>query len=168
MDKIKQIMDKFRILLENNKKIAVIISILVILLSTSLTIYNSSTLLSKNENHSQQSQNLEPEEEVELLPVQKRDNEVKNEDSQINTINENINTEKVKDNNVYLDPFAGPIKLNGVIVGGQGENAAIIKVGNSTYVVKKGDIVLNYWTVKTITKDFIIIESDSITHKITL
>lgn len=57
------------------------------------------------------------------------------------------------------DPFMGPMVLSGIITGGQDRNLAIIKSGNTTYVAKQGDKILDYWTINEVTRDSTILVS---------
>jgi len=58
------------------------------------------------------------------------------------------------------DPFMGPMVLLGVITGGRDDNIAIIKSGNTTYVVKEGEQILDYWNLKAVNGDSAVLESD--------
>ncbi len=170
LDKLKQKISHFRTIIEKNKKIVLIISILVIILSAAVIIYSSSDLSNETEDDLKISQNTESKDKVDFLPVQKRDNEesrTEDQDTENGDVENSEELESLQEEQNF-DPFAGPITLNGVIVGGKGDNAAVIDVGNSTYVVKQGDSILDYWTIKEIKEDYIILESDSITHKVTL
>jgi hypothetical protein len=49
--------------------------------------------------------------------------------------------------NQYFDPFAEPIKLTGIAIGGAGGPMAIIESGGSSFIVKVGDYVDDLWAV---------------------
>ncbi len=74
---------------------------------------------------------------VEVLPQQKR-NYVLDDDRSWATFNP-IN-----------DPFAEPMKLTGVVIGGRGGTMAIIESGGTSYIVSEGDYVDDLWAVLVI------------------
>jgi hypothetical protein len=49
--------------------------------------------------------------------------------------------------NPMSDPFAEPMKLTGVVIGGRGGSMAIIESGGSSYIVTEGDYVDDLWAV---------------------
>lgn len=54
---------------------------------------------------------------------------------------------------VMSDPFSsGPITLMGVIMSNNKNNVAIIENGDSTFIVKEGEMLLDYWKVEKIEK----------------
>ena len=55
--------------------------------------------------------------------------------------------------NQYFDPFAEPIKLTGVAIGGTGGPMAIIESGGSSFIVKVGDYVDDLWAVIEIKRE---------------
>ncbi len=66
-----------------------------------------------------------------------------------------------------LDPFAAPPMLMGVLLGGGGEDIAIIEAGGNTYITRIGDRVAGLWQVREIHKDKAIIrmgEHETILH----
>ncbi len=56
-----------------------------------------------------------------------------------------------------LDPFASPPMLVGVLLGGGGEDMAIIEAGGNTYITRVGDVVAGLWQVSEIHRDKTII-----------
>jgi hypothetical protein len=58
-----------------------------------------------------------------------------------------------------LDPFAEPMKLTGVVTGGRGGSTAIIEAGGSSYIVFEGDYVEDYWAVRLITADMVVLRA---------
>ncbi len=61
--------------------------------------------------------------------------------------------------NQYFDPFAEPIKLTGVAIGGLGGPMAIIESGGSSYIVKVGDYVDDLWAVLEIKRETVILRA---------
>lgn len=57
------------------------------------------------------------------------------------------------------DPFSGPMVLSGLITGGDGGSLAIIKTSGATYVVQEGDLIEDYWTLKEIREQKVILEA---------
>ena len=54
---------------------------------------------------------------------------------------------------VKSDPFSsGPITLTGVIMSNNENNVAIIENGDATFILKEGDMLLDYWKVEKIEK----------------
>lgn len=53
----------------------------------------------------------------------------------------------------FIDPFAEPMKLTGVAIGGHGGNMAIIESGGTSYIVAVGDYVDDLWAVTIISRD---------------
>lgn len=51
------------------------------------------------------------------------------------------------------DPFAAPPKLMGVLLGGEGEDLAIIEAGGNTYISSVGDSVAGLWKLRKIQRD---------------
>lgn len=61
--------------------------------------------------------------------------------------------------NQYFDPFAEPIKLTGVAIGGSGGPMAIIESGGSSFIVKVGDYVDDLWAVLEIKREMVILRA---------
>jgi hypothetical protein len=57
------------------------------------------------------------------------------------------------------DPFAGPLKLNGIVFGGRGGDMAIIESGKAVYVVSVGETVDELWVVDAIQEDSVLLSS---------
>jgi len=57
------------------------------------------------------------------------------------------------------DPFSGPMVLSGLITGGNGNNLAIIKTSRATYVVQEGELIEDYWTLKEIREQKVVLEA---------
>lgn len=51
---------------------------------------------------------------------------------------------------IIMDPFAEPMQLRGIAIGGLGGNMAIIESGGSAYIVSVGDYVDDLWAVTKI------------------
>jgi hypothetical protein len=58
------------------------------------------------------------------------------------------------------DPFAGPMKLVGVVLCGKGNHLAIIEAGGTAYVVARGQKIAGYWTVLSIQQKAVELRSD--------
>lgn len=54
--------------------------------------------------------------------------------------------------NPIMDPFAEPIKLTGVVIGGRGGTMAIIESSGTSFIVAVGDYVDDLWAVYQITR----------------
>jgi hypothetical protein len=54
---------------------------------------------------------------------------------------------------VGIDPFALPIELQGIVTGGPGEDLAIIKARQTTYIVGPGDKIAGDWEVAAINRN---------------
>ena len=52
-----------------------------------------------------------------------------------------------------VDPFADPMRLTGVVVGGYGGTMAIIESSNTSYIVSVGDYIDDIWLVYRISRD---------------
>ncbi len=61
--------------------------------------------------------------------------------------------------NQYVDPFAEPIKLTGVAIGGSGGPMAIIESGGNSYIVKVGDYVDDLWAVLEINRETVVLRA---------
>jgi hypothetical protein len=61
--------------------------------------------------------------------------------------------------NQYFDPFAAPIKLTGVVIGGFGGPMAIIESGGSSFIVKVGDYVDDLWAVLEIKREMVVLQA---------
>jgi hypothetical protein len=57
------------------------------------------------------------------------------------------------------DPFAQPMKLTGIVTGGRGGSTAIIEAGGSSYIVFEGDYVYDYWAVRLIAGDMVVLRA---------
>ncbi len=58
------------------------------------------------------------------------------------------------------DPFAGPMKLVGVVLCGRGSHLAIIETGGTAYVVRRGEKIADYWSVLSIQEGSVNLRSD--------
>ena len=58
------------------------------------------------------------------------------------------------------DPFAGPMKLVGVILCGRGNHLAIIEAGGTAYIVRRGEKIADYWSVLSIQEGSVDLRSD--------
>lgn len=59
-----------------------------------------------------------------------------------------------------LNPFAGPLKLTGVLItNNTSDNLAIVESNNTSYIVKQGDIIADYWAVEKIDKSSIVLKA---------
>jgi len=58
------------------------------------------------------------------------------------------------------DPFAGPMVLTGLVMGGGHGDLALIEAGDAAYVVGVGDTVANVWTVAEIKAGGVLLKSD--------
>lgn len=56
-----------------------------------------------------------------------------------------------------MDPFAAPPLLVGVLLGGGGDDIAIIEAGGKTFIVKTGEMIAGLWKVAEIHKDRVVI-----------
>jgi hypothetical protein len=54
---------------------------------------------------------------------------------------------------VKNDPFSGPLKLVGVVIGGGGKNMAVLESGGRSYVLQKGDVLDNGMSVESISEE---------------
>ncbi|MDZ4133588.1 MAG: hypothetical protein U1E11_10680 [Dethiobacteria bacterium] len=59
----------------------------------------------------------------------------------------------------FVDPFADPMKLTGVVIGGRGGAMAIIESSGTSYMVAVGDYVDDLWAVLQITRDMVILRA---------
>ncbi len=57
------------------------------------------------------------------------------------------------------DPFASPMRLTGIATGGRGGATAIIESGGYSFVVFEGDYVEDYWAVRLITGDMVVLRA---------
>lgn len=61
-----------------------------------------------------------------------------------------------------LNPFAGPLKLTGVLISSNTlDNLAILESNNRSYIVRHGDIIDDYWTVEKIEKSSVVLKADN-------
>ena len=63
--------------------------------------------------------------------------------------------------NQFIDPFAEPMKLTGVVVGGRGGTMAIIEAGGASYIVSVGDYVDDLWAVYRITRTMVVLRAQN-------
>lgn len=54
----------------------------------------------------------------------------------------------------------GPMVLLGVVNSGKGECLAIIKAGNTTFVAKEGEQIVDYWTLNEVKRDYAVLISE--------
>jgi hypothetical protein len=59
----------------------------------------------------------------------------------------------------FVDPFADPMKLTGVVIGGRGGAMAIIESSGTSYMVAVGDYVDDLWAVLQITRDMVVLRA---------
>lgn len=59
----------------------------------------------------------------------------------------------------FMDPFADPMKLTGVVIGGRGGAMAIIESGGTSYLVAVGDYVDDLWAVLQITRYMVVLRA---------
>ena len=57
------------------------------------------------------------------------------------------------------DPFGGPMKLTGVVIGGRSGSMAIIESSGTSYIVSEGDYVDDLWAVRQITRETVILRA---------
>lgn len=76
---------------------------------------------------------------AEVLPQMQRSNE-ESEDGVLFSLNP------------IMDPFAEPMKLTGVVIGGRGGAMAIVESSGTSYIVSVGDYVDDLWAVYQITR----------------
>lgn len=60
-----------------------------------------------------------------------------------------------------LDPFAGPMELKGIMLGGGANDLAIIVVGDTTFVAGKDTVIADTWTVTEITAKEVILTTEN-------
>lgn len=63
--------------------------------------------------------------------------------------------------NQFTDPFAEPMRLTGVVVGGRGGNMAIIEAGGASYIVSVGDYVDDLWAVYRISRTVVVLRAQN-------
>ncbi len=61
--------------------------------------------------------------------------------------------------NPLVDPFGGPMKLTGVVIGGRSGSMAIIESSGTSYIVSEGDYVDDLWAVRQITIGMVILRA---------
>ncbi len=61
--------------------------------------------------------------------------------------------------NPGADPFGGPMKLTGVVIGGRSGSMAIIESSGTSYIVSEGDYVDDLWAVRLITRGTVILRA---------
>lgn len=137
----------FRSYIEENKILAVSLSLLVIFFSTGL-IYMA---LQDADAVPADSQPTFPVEENEVPAETAPPDNALHDHDQVEVLPqlERMETEgKLQP----FDPFAAPPQLVGVLAGG-GEAIAIIEAGGNTYIVKTGELVAGLWKVTEIQRD---------------
>jgi hypothetical protein len=87
---------------------------------------------------------------VEVLPQQKRNLENDAESSSWNAFEP------------VTDPFAGPMKLTGILLGGFNDSMAIIESSGMAYVVSVGDYVDDVWAVREIGREMVILRAHNL------
>ncbi|HIE13230.1 MAG TPA: hypothetical protein EYP63_07385 [Desulfotomaculum sp.] len=60
---------------------------------------------------------------------------------------------------VVKDPFAGPMALLGVVLGGRGGDLALIEAGGYAYVAAEGEKVAGIWEVAEITEEAVLLKA---------
>jgi len=60
-----------------------------------------------------------------------------------------------------MDPFAEPIRLTGVVLGGRGGAMAIIESSGTSYIVAVGDYVDDLWAVHQITRGMAVLRAQN-------
>lgn len=63
--------------------------------------------------------------------------------------------------NPVVDPFGGPMKLTGVLIGGWGGAMAIVESSGTSYIVSEGDYVDDLWAVREITRNSVIMRANN-------
>lgn len=66
-----------------------------------------------------------------------------------------------EDKGTPRDPFAGPLELVGVLLAGSGRSLAIIEAEDASYVAGEGEIVAGSWRVEEIHRDYVLLKSGS-------
>ncbi len=139
------ILSTVRNFIQQNKRLAVLVSILLIISSAGLLFYmaekgnkNYPSIASLPENNAVTSpqdniNEADNEEEVEVLPQDERIDE------------ENLLQPP--------DPFASPPQLMGVLLDGEEEALAIIEAGGRAYITAEGETVAGLWKVEEIYRD---------------
>lgn len=59
----------------------------------------------------------------------------------------------------FVDPFSGPMRLTGVVLGGRGGAMAIIESSGTSYLVSEGDYVDDLWAVRSIYHGLVILRA---------
>jgi len=131
-----------RVIIRNKKGLIVPLSILLILLSTGLIYYTIA---------------LRRPVPVPALPAEpaigneRRDNALVADDAV--EVLPQIERQEGEETMRPPDPFAAPPILVGVLIGGVGENIAIIEAGGNRYVATEGNMVAGLWKVQEIHQD---------------
>lgn len=60
-----------------------------------------------------------------------------------------------------MDPFAGPMALKGIMLGGGASDLAIIEMGDTTFVAGKNTVIANTWTVSEINSKQVILTNEN-------
>ncbi len=87
---------------------------------------------------------------VEVLPQQKRNLENDSESSSWNAFEP------------VIDPFAGPMKLTGILLGGFNDSMAIIESSGMAYIVSVGDYIDDVWAVREIGREMVILRAHNL------
>lgn len=85
---------------------------------------------------------------VEVLPQMQRDNETGDDGSRPSY-------------GPIMDPFADPIRLTGVVLGGRGGNMAIIESSGTSFIVMVGDYVDDLWAVHQISRGMAVLRAQN-------
>lgn len=59
----------------------------------------------------------------------------------------------------FTDPFAAPMLLTGIVIGGRGGAMAIIESGDASYIVAVGDYVDDLWAVLQIAGEMVVLRA---------
>jgi len=150
------ILSTVRSFIQQKKRLAAFVSILLIIMSAGLLFYmvkkgnnnypSIASLPEKNDITSPQDNinTADSEEKVEVLPQ-----------------NERIDEENLLQ---PPDPFASPPQLVGVLLDGEEEALAIIEAGGRAYITAEGETVAGLWKVEEIYRDKVkmVLEDDEV------
>lgn len=90
------------------------------------------------------------QEVVEVLPQQKRNLSDELESSQLNIFEP------------VIDPFAGPMKLTGILHAGFNDSMAIIESSGMSYICTVGDYIDDVWAVREIGQETVILRAHNL------
>jgi len=146
----------FTSFLNNNKRLVVLLCILLVVIILAVVI---NVVLSGNDTDNQLANVTNPSDQpkgngittgsddyAEVLPQMERTAET--------TTDQAIETSGVP------DPFLLPKELLGIIIGGGGEDLAIVGTGEGTYLVEEGQLVNDLWEVKEINDASVVLVLD--------